>query len=60
MIVGGVPAKPIRERFPHEVAAQLQRIAWWDWRREELEARFDDLLDLDAFLAAYGTGVTIP
>lgn len=30
-IVGGVPAKPIRERFPRDIAARLQRIAWWDW-----------------------------
>ncbi|MGB3329061.1 MAG: DapH/DapD/GlmU-related protein [Thermomicrobiales bacterium] len=52
-IVGGVPAKPIRDRFPREVAARLQRIAWWDWTRDELEARFDDLLDLDTFLATY-------
>jgi phosphonate metabolism protein (transferase hexapeptide repeat family) len=57
-IVGGVPAKPIRERFPREVAEQLQRIAWWDWSREELEERFEELYDLDAFLAKYGTGVT--
>jgi phosphonate metabolism protein (transferase hexapeptide repeat family) len=56
-IVGGVPAKPIRERFSREVAAQLQEIAWWDWTREELEERFDELNDLDAFLAKYGTGV---
>jgi phosphonate metabolism protein (transferase hexapeptide repeat family) len=27
-IVGGVPAKTIRKRFPAEVAARLQKIAW--------------------------------
>ncbi|MGC4190887.1 MAG: hypothetical protein QM589_06960 [Thermomicrobiales bacterium] len=52
-IVGGVPAKPIRDRFPRKVAARLQRIAWWDWSRAELESRFDDLLDLDTFLEKY-------
>lgn len=52
-IVGGVPAKPIRDRFPCDVAERLQRIAWWDWTRAELEARFDDLLDMDTFLASY-------
>jgi phosphonate metabolism protein (transferase hexapeptide repeat family) len=57
-IVGGVPAKPIRERFPAEVAARLQAIAWWDWPRETLEARFSDLNDLDLFLQRYGTEVT--
>ena len=30
-IVGGVPARPIRKRFPESVAASLRRIAWWDW-----------------------------
>jgi len=57
-IVGGVPAKPIRDRFPREVAERLQRIAWWDWTREELEARFDDLLDLDRFLETYDPAET--
>jgi phosphonate metabolism protein (transferase hexapeptide repeat family) len=57
-IVGGVPAKPIRERFPREIAAQLQEIAWWDWTREELEERFEELNDLDAFLLKYGAKVT--
>lgn len=52
-IVGGVPAKVIRERFPADVAERLQRIAWWDWPRDVLEARFDDLLDLETFLERY-------
>lgn len=53
-IVGGVPAKPIRERFPAEVAEALQRIAWWDWTREQLEARFDDfLLPIEEFCEKY-------
>ena len=30
-IVGGVPAKQIRERFNRTIAAQLSQIAWWDW-----------------------------
>ncbi len=57
-IVGGVPAKRIRDRFPAEVAAQLQAIAWWDWPRELLEERFADLNDLDLFLKRYETEVT--
>lgn len=54
MIVGGVPARPIRERFPQAVAARLAAIAWWDWPRDVLEERFLELNDLDAFLARYG------
>lgn len=53
LIVGGVPAKPIRERFPRAVAEQVQAIAWWDWPRELLAARFADLNDLDRFLSLY-------
>ncbi|MGI8484020.1 MAG: acetyltransferase [Thermomicrobiales bacterium] len=52
-IVGGVPAKPIRDRFPRDVAEKLQSIAWWDWSREQLAVRFDDLNDLDRFLERY-------
>ncbi len=53
-IVGGVPGKPIRERFPREIAESLLRIAWWDWDRATLEARFDDLsMDIEAFCEQY-------
>lgn len=54
MIVGGVPAKPIRERFPRAVADRLMEIAWWNWSRTELESRFQDLYNLDGFLEKYG------
>jgi len=53
MIYAGVPARPIRQRFPDHVIARLLRIAWWDWSRAELEERFDDLGNLDAFLEKY-------
>lgn len=52
-IVGGVPARVIRERFPRDVAERIAATRWWDWTRAELEARFDDLSDLDRFLARY-------
>ncbi len=53
-IVGGVPAKPIRRRFPEAVAESLMRIAWWDWPRETLVARWHEMNDLDAFLKKHG------
>ncbi len=52
-VVVGVPAKPIRKRFTDEVIEKLLSIAWWDWDRATLEARFDDLLDLPTFLEKY-------
>jgi phosphonate metabolism protein (transferase hexapeptide repeat family) len=50
----GVPARPLRERFPPPVAERLLAIAWWDWPRQVLEERFADLADLDSFLEEYG------
>jgi phosphonate metabolism protein (transferase hexapeptide repeat family) len=41
-IVGGVPARPIRRRFPDAVAERLVRIAWWDWPDEVIFERLDD------------------
>jgi phosphonate metabolism protein (transferase hexapeptide repeat family) len=51
--VVGVPARPIRRRFAPEVIEKLLAIAWWDWDRTLLEARFNDFLDLPAFLEKY-------
>jgi len=53
-IVVGVAAQPIRKRFSEDVIARLLNIAWWDWDRVTLEARFDDLFDPDTFLEKYG------
>ncbi|MDB5514254.1 MAG: acetyl transferase [Tardiphaga sp.] len=46
-IVGGVPARPIRERFPADIAARLIRIAWWDWPFDLLMARLADFQSAD-------------
>ena len=35
-IVGGVPAKPIRNRFSNEVISSLLEIRWWDWPDERI------------------------
>jgi len=35
-IVGGVPAKPIRQRFPKGVVSQLMEIKWWDWADDKV------------------------
>lgn len=55
-VVGGVPARAIRERFPREIAARLQRIAWWDWPDEKLFACIEDFRneDIEAFCRKHG------
>lgn len=35
-IVGGVPAKPIRKRFPDDTIAALLALRWWDWPEERI------------------------
>ncbi len=54
-IVGGVPARLIRERFPAAIAERFQRLAWWDWPHDALFAALQDFrtLDAEAFLDRY-------
>jgi phosphonate metabolism protein (transferase hexapeptide repeat family) len=51
-IVGGVPARPIRPRFPEPIAERLLALGWWDWPHERLRDALGDFRDLDieAFL----------
>lgn len=35
-VVGGNPAKVIKERFAPEVVQSLEAIAWWDWDVEKI------------------------
>lgn len=55
-IVAGVPAKPVRERFPPVIAERLQKLAWWDWDHARLRAALDDFraLPVEAFLEKHG------
>jgi phosphonate metabolism protein (transferase hexapeptide repeat family) len=54
-IVGGVPARQIRERFNREIAAQLSLIAWWDWPAETIWQRLPEFQsgDIEAFCARW-------
>jgi phosphonate metabolism protein (transferase hexapeptide repeat family) len=54
-IVGGVPTRVIRLRFSEPIIKQLLAIAWWDWDRATLAARFDELCDVESFVAQYGS-----
>lgn len=50
-IVGGIPAKFIRERFTRSIAERLASIAWWDWPFETIIERLADFQssDIEAF-----------
>ena len=36
-IMGGVPAKEIRKRFPDETIGTLLKLRWWDWPEEKIQ-----------------------
>ena len=37
-VVGGVPARPIGERFPAEVRDKILETRWWDWDPDQVAA----------------------
>ncbi len=43
-IVGGVPAKPIKKRFDDETINKLQSLCWWDWDKEQLREKLNDIM----------------
>jgi phosphonate metabolism protein (transferase hexapeptide repeat family) len=51
-IVAGIPAKPLRQRFPADVAARVEKLAWWDWAPRELARAIPDMqsLPIEVFL----------
>lgn len=55
-VVGGNPARHIRDRFTPEQVAALMRIRWWDWDVKTLAEREAEFLDTSAFIAQYDTG----
>jgi len=40
-IVAGVPAKPIRKRFPDKIIEALEEIQWWNWPIEIIKENLD-------------------
>lgn len=55
-IVAGNPARLLRPRFAPDLAAALQRLAWWDWDHDRLRRALPDFRALGAaeFVAKYG------
>ncbi|HTM81127.1 DapH/DapD/GlmU-related protein [Asticcacaulis sp.] len=53
-IYGGNPARFIKHRHPPEIAAQLLRIAWWNWPIARIKAHMPLILspDISAFINA--------
>ncbi len=53
-VVGGVPAKLIKETCSQVEAATMKRIAWWDWTGERIkECVADFRLSIPEFIAKH-------
>ena len=61
-IFGGNPARPIKRRFPQEIADRLTDLAWWDWSHDALRTALPDFrkLDIESFLDKYEAASTLP
>lgn len=55
MIVAGIPAKPMRARFPERVVEDLMALAWWDWSHDRLRDALEDFraLPVETFIEKY-------
>ena len=52
-IVGGNPAKSIKQRFDPETVAKLNEVAWWDWPIEKVTEHLEKIVsgDIEALRA---------
>ena len=46
-IVGGNPAKIIKQRFSEEIVKELLEIAWWDWDIAKISRNLDKIVAVD-------------
>ena len=53
-VVGGNPARVLKERFPVQVRERLLAIAWWDWTIEKISRNLQVIVsgDIEALQAA--------
>jgi phosphonate metabolism protein (transferase hexapeptide repeat family) len=60
MVVVGVPAVRIRERFSRAIQEAILRIKWWNWPRNQLKSALKDFRTLSAekFVSKYDVAST--
>ena len=52
-MVGGNPARVIRQRFPDEIVAELLAIRWWDWPVEKVTRNLLAIVGADIAVLRY-------
>ncbi len=46
-VVGGNPAKVIKQRFPAQVVNELLAIKWWDWPVDKISRNLHTIVGAD-------------
>ncbi|MGV3593232.1 MAG: Vat family streptogramin A O-acetyltransferase [Gammaproteobacteria bacterium] len=46
-VVGGNPARPLRQRFDAAVVAELLELAWWDWPADKISRNLAAIMGAD-------------
>ncbi len=61
-IVAGNPARAIRQRFPTQIAARMEKLEWWHWSHQRLRLALPDFRRMSAqeFLDRYETAQSSP
>lgn len=52
-VVVGVPAKVLKYRFNHQQIEILNKVRWWDWPNDKIEANMDLLMNPTKFFEKY-------
>jgi acetyltransferase-like isoleucine patch superfamily enzyme len=52
-VVVGVPAKVLKYRFTHQQIEILNKVRWWDWPNDKIEANMDLLMNPTVFFEKY-------
>ena len=52
-IVGGNPAKRIKDRFSQEQIEQLEKICWWNWQEAKIQESVPYFNDVNLFIATH-------
>lgn len=54
MIVGGIPAKPIRKRFDDDIILKLETLKWWDLQHDEIKKLLPFIMKADIDSSIHG------
>jgi len=52
-VVVGNPGRVVKYRFTPKQIKSLLKIKWWDWTKEEVVQRVEDLVDINKFIDKY-------